>query len=402
MGSESSQAHLDYVLTQALHTVRSNLNMEVAFISKFKEGLRVFEYVDTAPYSKQVCTRNADPLKESYCQGIVDGTLPGLIQDTAQVPKALALDVTRNLDIGAYMGAAISLSDGSVYGTFCCFSSQPNYSLTNSDLRTLRLFADYVGRLIEKHLLSMKRHDEIKTLTASVLEKRLINIVYQPIINVPLDLVVGYEALARFPVESHRTPDLWFGEAAEVGLGVELEIMAIEEALKGLAYFPQESYISFNASPSTILSGALTHVLAKQPLTRLMLEVTEHISIEDYTPVAMVLEPLRKKGMRLAVDDAGAGYASFRHILMLKPDVIKLDRSLIQCITSNPDYLALAAALIQFAEETGSKVVAEGVETTEELTLLRSLRVNKVQGHLTGKPMPMNYYFFDTASSPTH
>nr|WP_247655455.1 EAL domain-containing protein [Stutzerimonas frequens] len=93
--------------------------------------------------------------------------------------------------------------------------------------------------------------------------------------------------------------------------------------------------------------------------------------------------------MRLAVDDAGAGYASFRHILKLKPDVIKLDASLIRNVDSDTGCRALAAALIRFAEETGCKVVAEGVETQEELAMLRRLEVNKAQGYLLGRPAPL-------------
>jgi EAL domain-containing protein (putative c-di-GMP-specific phosphodiesterase class I) len=112
--------------------------------------------------------------------------------------------------------------------------------------------------------------------------------------------------------------------------------------------------------------------------------------VQDYALLAEALEPLRSKGLRLAVDDAGAGYASFRHILKLKPDVIKLDSSLIRNIDSDTGSRALAAALIRFAEETGCKVVAEGVETREELAMLRRLEVNKAQGYLLGRPMPLH------------
>ncbi len=122
---------------------------------------------------------------------------------------------------------------------------------------------------------------------------------------------------------------------------------------------------------------------------RLVLEVTEHSTIEDYAEIASVLAPLRKRGLRLAVDDAGAGYASFRHILQLKPDIIKLDRSLISGLNENQDQLALAAALVSFAEKTGIKVVAEGVETPEELKALQALNVNKAQGYLLGRPTPL-------------
>ena len=136
----------------------------------------------------------------------------------------------------------------------------------------------------------------------------------------------------------------------------------------------------------TLLKGSLDAVLAGFPFERLMLEVTEHASVDDYSLIAAALKPLRERRLKLAVDDAGAGYASFRHILKLQPDVIKLDVSLIRKIDSDTGCRALAAALIRFAEETGSKIVAEGVETVAELQALCELKVNKAQGYLLGRP----------------
>ena len=121
-----------------------------------------------------------------------------------------------------------------------------------------------------------------------------------------------------------------------------------------------------------------------------MLEVTEHASINDYAQITAALKPLRDGGMRLAVDDAGAGYASFRHILKLQPNVIKLDLSLIRKIDCYTECRALAGALIRFAEETGSSVIAEGVETLEELQVLKELKVNNAQGYLLGRPMSID------------
>lgn len=113
-----------------------------------------------------------------------------------------------------------------------------------------------------------------------------------------------------------------------------------------------------------------------------MLEVTEHTSVDDYAQIVAALKPLRDAGQKLAVDDAGAGYASFRHILRLQPDVIKLDISLIRQIDCYTGCRALAAALIRFADETASKIVAEGVETDAELQALRKLEVSSAQGYL--------------------
>lgn len=218
--------------------------------------------------------------------------------------------------------------------------------------------------------------------------------VYQPIIRVDQHKVVGYEALARFSAEPVRSPDQWFNEAAEVGLQEELELAVIKKALQGLAHLPEDTYLSLNVSPETLLKGSVASVLEGYPFERLMLEVTEHVSVTDYSLIATVLVPMRQRGLRLAVDDAGAGFASFRHILKLQPDVIKLDVSLIRRIDTDTGCRAFTAAIVRFAEETGSQVVAEGVETDAELNALRKLKVNKAQGYLLGRPTPIEALLF--------
>lgn len=118
-----------------------------------------------------------------------------------------------------------------------------------------------------------------------------------------------------------------------------------------------------------------------------MLEITEHAHVEDYNCLLQAIEPLRARGVRLAVDDAGAGYSSLQHILQLQPDLIKLDIGLTRSIDLDPARRALASALVSFARETGSHIIAEGVETASELAALRSIGVDKAQGYFLGRPM---------------
>ena len=139
-------------------------------------------------------------------------------------------------------------------------------------------------------------------------------------------------------------------------------------------------------SPQTILSGSLLPGLAAVQLNKIVLEVTEHDPIENYDQLIDVLRPLRAGGLRLAVDDAGSGYASFRHILRLSPDIIKLDQSVTRRIDCDVAHRALGSALVTFARETGCVVIAEGVETNEELGVLREIGVETVQGYLFGRP----------------
>jgi EAL domain-containing protein (putative c-di-GMP-specific phosphodiesterase class I) len=143
-----------------------------------------------------------------------------------------------------------------------------------------------------------------------------------------------------------------------------------------------------NLSPETLLLPGVHGALARSPipLSRIVLEITEHSSVEDYADLARALRPLREAGMRIAVDDAGAGYATFRHILALSPDVIKLDRTLIAGIDRDPARRALAAAVVSFAGETRTSVVAEGLETAAEFRTVLRLGVDSGQGYLLGRP----------------
>lgn len=145
-----------------------------------------------------------------------------------------------------------------------------------------------------------------------------------------------------------------------------------------------------NISPENILDGALNEIFKEGSLKRIMLEITEHAVIEHYDHLSKIIRPFRERGMQVAVDDAGAGYASFRHILNLAPDRIKLDMSLTRDIDSDNSRRALAAAFAKFSEETGTAIVAEGVETASEINTLRQLGVSKVQGFYIGHPVDLN------------
>lgn len=390
----------DDMVIEALHSMRALAGMEVAFVSEFKDGRRIFRYVDPADCDIAVRVGASDPLEDSYCQRVVDGRLPELIHDATQLAEALRLPVTLALPVGAHLSVPIRFSDGRVYGTFCCFSRTPNGGLTDRDILTMRCFADMTAKFLEDRVARERRREELIDRHTAVLQGELFTMVYQPIVDLETDTVVGYEALTRFLAEPRRTPDVWFNEAAEIGLQQDLELAAIRKALRVLPHVPPEHYVSINASPATILGGTLEEALDGQPLERLVLEVTEHTSVEDYARIATILAPLRHRGLRLAVDDAGAGYASFRHILELRPDIIKLDTSLIRQIDTSLGYRALAAALVRFAEETGSTIVAEGVETPEQLVVLRQLDVKRVQGYLLGRPAPMEVLRAPPPSQP--
>ncbi|WP_457973898.1 sensor domain-containing phosphodiesterase [Arthrobacter sp. D1-17] len=220
-----------------------------------------------------------------------------------------------------------------------------------------------------------------------LLRERTLLTAFQPIHELATGAVVGVEALARFP-DNDGSPKRWFSEAATVGLTAELEFAALESALTAATGLPSRLYVALNISPETCLDPRLPEFLATSPIApdRLVLELTENLAVATYAPLVDALAPLRSRGLRIAVDDAGAGFASMRHVLHLQPDIIKLDRSLIAGIDHAPGQRALGAAMVEFAQQIGAQLVAEGIESEDELNEVTKLRMYAGQGYLLERP----------------
>jgi EAL domain-containing protein (putative c-di-GMP-specific phosphodiesterase class I) len=377
------------ILNKLLHAVRIHFGMEAAFVSKFEHGRRVFQAVDSVGGKCALPVGASDPLEESYCQRIADGRLPELMPNAQDVPAAHELAATREFPVGAHLSIPMRLSDGSIYGTFCCFSRTPDYTLNPRDIELMRTFADIASSVLERDPVDAERDAESRERVESVLRGDGLTMVYQPIVDLESELIVGFESLARFSSLPPRTPDLWFEEASRLGLGDELEARAIECALERGSP-NNDVYVACNVSPEVVLNGHLPLALSEGALSRIVLEITEHSIVADYEKLEYALRPLRARGMRVSVDDAGAGHSSFRHILRLRPEFIKLDISLTRDIDTDGARRALAAALIGFTRETGSELIAEGIETPAELATLRALGVHKGQGYLLGRPAPFD------------
>ncbi len=240
-----------------------------------------------------------------------------------------------------------------------------------------------------KALVVESEADVLRARIRCVLAGDALAMVYQPVVDIRTGQIVGAEALARFNAEPRRTPDLWFGEAWSVGMGMELEIEAIRRALAQLDRMPPGTYVAVNAAPATLCSETLLGMLRGFPLERVVLEITEHVRVEDYEALNAAIARLRAGGARLSIDDAGAGFSSFQHVLRLRPDIIKLDRSLTTSVDSNPVRSALASALVTFAASLGARICAEGIETPGELVALQKLGVAFGQGYLLARPAPL-------------
>ena len=229
-----------------------------------------------------------------------------------------------------------------------------------------------------------KRDRVQRALTGDVLR-----VVFQPIAELASGATVGVEALARFDDPSARPPNEWFHDAAEVGLATELELAAVQRALEHLDLVPVETCMTINVSPATATSPHLAALLGDVDQRRIVLEITEHAAVDDYDHLVAGLAALRGNGVRVAVDDAGAGFASLHHILRIHPDIIKLDIALVRDIDRDPVKRALASSLVTFAGDIGATLIAEGVETASERRILCELHVPWGQGYLIARPAPL-------------
>jgi len=221
-----------------------------------------------------------------------------------------------------------------------------------------------------------------------VLEGDGLSMVFQPIVALAGGAVVGVEALARFAHEPVRPPHEWFAEAKELGLAERLELLSVERALWVVDQLPDDWFVSVNVSPDTAITDELVALLAGVAGERVVLELTEHDEIRDYPRLGSWLDRHRARGVRIAVDDAGAGYAGLQHILALTPDVLKLDIQLVRGIDIDVARRALARCLVDFAGEVGAVVLAEGVSSAAELDVLRAVGVTLGQGFYLGRPAP--------------
>ena len=208
--------------------------------------------------------------------------------------------------------------------------------------------------------------------------------VFQPVLELATGRVAGYEALARMPDGPFRPPDQWFAQAHRAGLGAALEAAALRAALRAGGR-PERTFLALNVSPGALLSPEVRDALPDD-LSGIVIELTEHELFSADASLDREIGRLRARGARIALDDAGNGYAGLQQIIRIAPDVLKLDRSLVDGIHDDPHRFALLEALISFASTTRAAICAEGVEALEDLAVLAGLDVTYAQGWALARP----------------
>lgn len=413
-GGGEREARARETVNDIMRSVRPAGTME-ATAGALCQAIRAIDGVDGAML---MLLPNTDQMVQVAVSGIV---LPGQsdgealpLEDARGFVEALAggpfwLDVTGGDGLAsANSGIAAALAalgvtatgygpiswDGQLIGIISVATTDPESGAWMDDLMpTLGELGSFAGLLLGAQGDRFRRERDLRSSVTRVLEERSFHPVFQPVVELATGRVVGYEALTRF--EDGSRPDIRIDEARSVGLGTEMEEAFVEAALAVAPGLPPGCWLSTNFSPEALIGGSVARVLGRTD-RQVVVEITEHVEVESYPAVRRAVMRLGP-GVQIAVDDAGAGVASLRHILELKPDLVKLDIALVHDVDKDPARQALVAGLSHFAATTGTQLVAEGIETEAELDAVKALGITLGQGYHLGRPLPVDEVLGSTA-----
>ncbi len=363
----------------------------VSFVALTRDGLVIPEIIGSRTMSKSFGNHPFPPEFTDHMERLREGSI--LLDTSQRIEGTLYRQMIGELTSGGTLSVAlVPVSDGTILTGFVAIgSSHPKFGYQFEErLATFREIGAALSQIAGAQA-SKYAADYVDRLAIDrVISSRIFTMVFQPIVDMSTRDIVGYEALARFPGEA--PPDAYFAEADRLGLLSKLEIACAEEALKMRHLIPIERFLSLNFSPETICAGELENLLVNVD-NSVVVEVTEHATVANYALLKRAIAALPT--CRLAVDDAGAGHASLRHIMELEPAIVKIDISLIRNVDTNPVKSSLVAGLMHFAKSSGTLLIAEGVETVTEassiLNLSEILGVNVLygQGYLWGRAAPL-------------
>jgi PAS domain S-box-containing protein len=318
-------------------------------------------------------------LRESATGPWIDEWTPGRADD----------DYTRRwLEMGLACSAYVPFgAGGKVYGLLAAGTqARVGVDAVTRWLPSLAEYAAVAGALLIPALTGRRATADLASPIRRAIDERAFVPHFQPVVELESRSVVGYEALTRF--DDGTPPERRFADADQAGLGQELELACLRAAMDAGRRLPAGRWLSLNVS-TWLLSNLSDPGLLAEHGRPLILELTERLEIRDYETVR---EDLRRipEPVSVAVDDAGAGFASLRHIIELHPRYVKIDLRLIRGLDSDPARQAMIAGMVYFSRQTDCALIAEGIETEGERRALRQLGVTFGQGYLFGAPAPVD------------
>ncbi|OYX67315.1 MAG: hypothetical protein B7Y88_00675 [Sphingomonadales bacterium 32-64-17] len=371
-----------------LRSARDHLGLEIALIGRWVEDdTREITHVDSV-LDLPLETGLRQHREETYCWHVLTGDLPEMIADPAPFPVAQALHITHALPVGAHFSVPLRLSDGTVWGSFCAMSSQPDPSLTSRDLAIFESFAAMAAERIDTLIANAAHRDQTRQRIEDMFDGDAVTIYHQPIHLLAGGEPAGVECLARFPDVNKRSPGTWFGDAESAGLGEELEMTAVRGAIETFASVPQGFFAALKAPARCVVSGAVRAALEAEPAADVVVTLTQYAAAEDKLALVQALEAMRPTA-RIAIDMVGTSYASMQLAALVKPDFVKLDMALARNVATDPAARALVSAVVALVSEWDGAVIAEGIEERAQAEAMQALGVSHGQGYLFARPMPM-------------
>lgn len=282
--------------------------------------------------------------------------------------------------------------DDRTHGMLWC-SRRQGQALRDGELEAVQALADLAAEQLEEIEQTERLARHRRKVVLDVVRNGLaLEMAYQPLRHLHDGRVLAVEALARFPLHPGG-PEWFFREAADQGLGVEAEVLAVRRAIDRLSEIPEPVRLNVNVSPTTLVHPRFLQEVSTVPAGRLTVEVTEHAVIEDYCDVQRVCAQLTALGIRTSIDDVGTGWSGLHRILECRPDELKLDAAVIRDVHREPLKQYLIETLCGFARRAGADVVAEGIESADELRALRELGIMVGQGYHLGRPGDLEALF---------
>ena len=359
--------------------------LEVGMVFGFVNGVRVLTLATDGVALDDRPTRELSPACARYLRRRIEAG--GFLED-AGLHHARHADSECSWDrFGLTAMQAIRLeSDGVLVGALAVGATRADgMDQLVSISSLLHEYGALASALLAPGINERREASDVSAQLESIIDGREFSAVIQPVVELATRTVVGHEALTRF-LDGER-PDARFAQAEALGLGLELEEATLRNSLQSTEGMAAGRWLSLNVSSAMVLSGRLPAILKLHGGRQIVLEITEHAAIDDYAAVRAAVKALGAR-FHLAVDDAGAGFSSLRHIVELRPKYVKLDAGLVRGVNRDPARQGLIAGMVHFAAETSCILIAEGIETEAERRTLRRLGVTFGQGYLLGRPVP--------------
>ncbi|CUU56248.1 EAL domain, c-di-GMP-specific phosphodiesterase class I (or its enzymatically inactive variant) [Parafrankia irregularis] len=395
LGPQSEVPEPSAAVVDLLGLLQRRTGMDLAWLGRFDGQLLVLQTMSGNPRPFGLSPGCSVRYEEVLFGQVRNASFPPLIPDTRRDPRTESSASVRELGVGAYAAMPVLDASGRLYGLLGCLNRHPRPSLGERDGRLLWLLAEFLTGYVSDLREMWEARSRTWSRIQNMIDEGDFTIAYQPIVDLRTGRPVALEALTR--LENSPGPGPLFTDAADVGLGPELELAAIRRALTALPELPGGVRLAVNASPSTLLNGLVGVLLESGAPERLAVEITENEYLADDHDLLASIRTLRDHDIRIVVDDMGTCFAGLQLVLRLRPDVIKIDRFIVRGMPTDPAHQAVAAGVTTIAQAIGSRVVAEGIETTAELAAARDASLDYGQGFLLATPTPN----LRTACAPT-